>query len=131
MSRQAWLRDPDRPRIFGRVDTRPHSAAVLDRRADSMREMVREHVDAQRRQLADEQLPDDEFDILEEGLLDDEEEIVTPHQVTAFREYLEAEAAAEPNEEDATAETAGDETLVRAPAEPPADAPPASNPTTP
>jgi len=44
MGRQAWLRDPNRVRSYSKVDTRPVEAAVLEPRADTMRDMVRNYV---------------------------------------------------------------------------------------
>jgi hypothetical protein len=64
--RQAWLRDPDRVRSSSLVDPRPLEAAVLEPRADTMRDMVRQYVN--QRTLDDSQvdepfLDDEDFDI--------------------------------------------------------------------
>lgn len=74
MSRQAWLRSRV-TRGGDPVDPVPVEAAVLDARADTMREMVRDHVSqllherAAANAPADEFIPDGEFDPLDEGNL--------------------------------------------------------------
>lgn len=42
ISRQDWLRT--RPRVYSAADSRPVEAAVLEPRADTMRDMVRQYV---------------------------------------------------------------------------------------
>lgn len=82
--RQAWLRDPNRERSSSLVDPRPLEAAVLEPRADTMRDMVRQYVN--QRTLDDRQE--------DEPFLDDEEFAIETAE-EPFSEYQLAEMEAE------------------------------------
>lgn len=76
-SRQAWLRDPERPRSFSVVDPRPVEAAILDE-PDTMRDMVREYVEGIRRREEDNAAADDDF-LADDALLSDDA-LMSPYE---------------------------------------------------
>lgn len=83
MNRQEWLRR--RETAPDPVDRQPMEAAVLEPRADTMRDMVTREVNAMVREQNEAELPDDEF-------LDDEElhreGVESPHQLEALAQQL-------------------------------------------
>lgn len=76
--RQAWLRDPARPRSFSKVDPRPVEAANLSPIGDDLMAMVRAQI---RQQLHErDEGPDEEFLSDEELLAAEQGETLTPYE---------------------------------------------------
>lgn len=86
MSRQVWLRNREIARRFDRVDPIPVEEAVLDRRADSMMDMVRRQVAAVARAARDEELPDEDLD----DELGDDELVLSEYQLAEVARELHA-----------------------------------------
>jgi len=98
-SRAEWLRDPSRPRRKSSVDPRPVEASVLDRRADTMREMVQQQVRGM--VAASDTSPDEEWD--------DDEDFEEWDDVPAYTHYQLAHVLAEEHLAKLAEQSEGDE----------------------